>query len=74
MASRKHANVPATPEEVPQQESKDNKAGHNKGLRQFSRQVWMKVMEKKKTTYNEVSKKIKQKMAVRKKVSENDSV
>ncbi len=33
----------------------DAKAGHNKGLRQFSRQVWMKVMEKRKTTYNEVS-------------------
>jgi len=36
-------------------EAAEGKAGHNKGLRQFSRQVWMKVMEKQKTNYNEVA-------------------
>lgn len=59
MSARKPPNAalnhpPPTPDDA--QMENNTKAGPNKGLRQFSRQVWMKVMEKKKTTYNEVSK------------------
>ncbi len=62
MSSKKHAGAAAAAHDHGADGGKDGprlppdaKAGHNKGLRQFSRQVWMKVMEKRKTTYNEVS-------------------